>query len=186
MPIGSLWLSVLVSAVVVFLASSIIHMALKYHKADIKPLPNEDAVRDAVAKGNPSPGLYFSPYCADHGQMNDPAMKKKLDAGPVMMITMLPKGAPNMPKLLGLWFAFSVLVSFTAAYIARHTLQPGADGMLVCRITGAVAFAGYGLSHVSDSIWKGQPWGNTARALLDAVIYAVLTGLTFRMLWPAA
>jgi len=74
----------------------------------------------------------------------------------------------------------------TAAYVARHTLQPGADGLLVMRITGSVAFAAYGVSHLSDSIWKGQPWSNTARALIDAVIYALLTGLTFRLLWPAA
>ena len=54
------------------------------------------------------------------------------------------------------------------------------------RITGTVAFAAYALSHVSDSIWKGQPWANTARAIVDGAIYALLTGLTFRLLWPAA
>jgi hypothetical protein len=42
------------------------------------------------------------------------------------------------------------------------------------------------MSNVSDSIWKAQPWSNTARALLDSVIYSVLTGLTFRLLWPSA
>ena len=54
------------------------------------------------------------------------------------------------------------------------------------RITGTVAFAGYGVSHISDSIAKDQPWSNTMRAVLDAGIYAVLTGLTFCSLWPAA
>jgi hypothetical protein len=49
-----------------------------------------------------------------------------------------------------------------------------------------VAFAGYGLAHLSDSIWKGQPWSNTIRALIDGLIYCLLTGLTFRLLWPAA
>ena len=186
MPIGSLWLPVIVSAVVVFLASSVIHMALKYHTADIKSLPNEAAVRDAIAKGNPSPGLYFSPYCADHKQMNEPAIKEKFAKGPVAMITILPKGAPKMSKHLSQWFAFSVLVSFVAAYVARHTLHTGDDGMLVMRITGTVAFAGYALSNISDSIWKGQPWGNTWRAMIDGAIYALLTGITFRLLWPAA
>src|SRR5207249_10093638 len=106
--------------------------------------------------------------------------------GPVAMLTLYPKGAPAMPKHLALWFAFSVFVSFVAAYVARHTLHPGAEGLQVTRITGTVAFAAYGLSHVSDSIWKGQPWSNTARALLDGLIYALLTGLTFRLLWPGA
>jgi hypothetical protein len=186
MPFGSLWLPVIVSAVVVFVASSIIHMALKYHKADVKSLPNEDAVREALAKGNPAPGLYFTPYCAEHKQMKDPAIKAKFEKGPVAMIAVLPKGAPMLPKHLALWFTFSVLVSFVAAYVARHTLHPGDDGMLVMRITGTVAFAGYSLSHVSDSIWKGQPWANTARAFLDGAIYALLTGFVFRLMWPAA
>jgi hypothetical protein len=58
--------------------------------------------------------------------------------------------------------------------------------MLVMRITSTVAFAGYALSNLSDSIWKGQPWANTLRAVVDGGIYALLTGLTFCLLWPAA
>ena len=184
MPFGSLWLPVLVSAVVVFIGSSIIHMVLKYHKADMKGLPSENAVREALGKAGAAPGVYVTPYCEDMKQMQDPAIKAKYEKGPVAIITMYPNGMFSLPKLLGLWFAFNILVSFVTAYVARMTLMPGMDGMLVMRVTGTVAFAAYGLSHVSDSIWKGQPWSNTARALLDSVIYAVLTGITFRMLWP--
>ena len=186
MPFGSLWIPVLVSAVVVFVGSSILHMALKYHKADFKTLSNEGAVRETLAKGGLAPGIYFTPYCAEMKQMKDPAIREKFEKGPVAMLTIYPKGAPDMRKPLGLWFAFSIFVSFVAAYVARHTLHPGANGMQVLRITGTVAFAAYGLSHVSDSIWKGQPWANTVRALVDGAIYAVLTGLTFRLLWPMA
>ena len=186
MPFGSLWIPVIVSAAVVFVGSSILHMALRYHRADHKALPEEDAIREAIGKANPAPGLYFTPYCTDMKQMREPAMKEKFEKGPIAMITVSPKGAPALPKHLALWFAFSVFVSFVAAYVARHTLHPGAEGLQVLRITGTVAFAAYGLSHVSDSIWKAQPWGNTARALLDGLIYALLTGLTFRLLWPGA
>jgi hypothetical protein len=186
MPFGSLWLPVIVSAVVVFIASSVIHMALKYHKADIKSLPNEDAVREALAKANASPGVYMTPYCADHQQMKEPAFAQKFEKGPVAILTVFPKGMPMLPKHLAMWFGFSLLLSFVAGYVARHTLHPGAGGMEVMRITGTIAFTGHAFSHVSDSIWKGQPWGNTARAILDGAIYAVLTALTFRLLWPAA
>ena len=186
MPFGSLWVPVIVSAVVVFVASSILHMAIKYHQADYKPLPNEDAVREAIARGNLAPGVYVTPHCPDMKQMKEPAIMAKFEKGPVAMLTVMPKGAPVMQKHLALWFGFSLFVSFVAAYVARHTLHPGDDGMLVMRITGTVAFAAYALSHLSDSIWKGQPWANTCRAALDGVIYALLTGLTFRLLWPAA
>jgi hypothetical protein len=186
MPIGTLWLPVILSAVAVFIASSIIHMALKYHRADHRRLPSEEAVREALGKANPEPGMYFTPYCADHKQMNEPAVKEKFAKGPVAILTVYPKGVPNLGSHLALWFGFSLLVSFTAAYVARHTLMPGAPGLEVMRITGALAFTAYGLSNISDSIWKGQPWGNTVRALIDAAIYAVVTGLIFRALWPAA
>ena len=186
MPFGSLWIPAIVSAVVVFVTSSILHMALKYHRADHKPLPNEDAVREALAKGNLSPGVYFTPHCVDHAKLKEPAIKEKFEKGPVAMLTIYPKGVPMMPKHLALWLGFCVLVSFVAACVARHTLHAGAGGMQAMRITGTVAFAAYALSHVSDSIWKGQPWANTARAVADGVVYALLTGLTFRLLWPAA
>ena len=75
-------------------------------------------------------------------------------------------------------------MSFLAAYIARHTLPLEADGMKILQITGTVAFTGYALGHLQDTIWHGQPVGNTVRGMLDATVYAVLTGLVFRLLWP--
>jgi hypothetical protein len=186
MPFGSLWIPVIVSAVAVFLGSSIIHMALKYHQADYRALPGEEAVREALGKSVSAPGVYVTPYCQDMKQMKDPAMMEKYAKGPVALITLYPKGPIALPKLLALWFGFSIFVSFVAAYVARITLMPGADGMLVMRVTGTVAFAAYGLSHVSDSIWKGQPWSNTGRSLIDSILYSLLTGLTFRLLWPGA
>jgi hypothetical protein len=186
MPFGSVWIAVVASAVAVFVGSSILHMALQYHKADYKKLENEDPVRDALRKAATGPGLYFTPYCSDHRQMKDPAMQEKFRQGPVAMITVAPSGNISMGRNLGLWFLFSVLVSFVSAYVARVTLHPGSDGMTVMRVTGTVAFAAYGLSHVSDSIWKAQPWSNTVRSLIDALVYSVITALVFKALWPAA
>ena len=183
MPFGSLWLPVVLSAVAVFVVSSILHMALKYHKLGYRALPNEDGVRGAIG-GGLTPGLYVVPYCTDMKQMSEPAMKQKFVQGPVAMITIRPRGEVNMGKHLGLWFAFSLFVSFVAAYVARHALPVAAGGLEVMRITGTVAFAIYGLGHISDSIWKGQPWSNTAVELLDGAIYAVATGLVFALLWP--
>ncbi len=186
MPFGSLWLPVIVSAVVVFVVSAVLHMVLTYHRADHKPLPNEDAIRDVLGKAALSPGMYFTPHCKDHKAMNEPANKAKFEKGPVAIVTVMPSGPPNMGKHLGMWFGLCVAISFTAAYVARHTLAPGADGMLVMRITGTVAFAAYSLSQLDDSIWKGAPMANTLRLVFDGVIYSALTGLVFRMLWPAA
>ena len=186
MPFGSVWMAVVASAVAVFVGSSILHMVLKYHQADYKKLDNEDPLRDALRKSAGGPGLYFTPYCADHKQMREPAMQEKFRQGPVAMITVAPHGEMSMGRNLGLWFGFAVLVSFVSGYVARVTLHPAADGMTVMRVTATVAFAAYGLGNVSDSIWKAQPWSNTIRSLVDALIYALITGFVFKLLWPAA
>ncbi len=186
MPFGSLWLPVLVATVAVWLASSILHMALKYHKADYKKLPDEDAVAAALGKDAPAPGVYVLPYCADPSQMKEPAIAARYEKGPVAMLTVVRNGPPALGKYLLQWLAFCLLVSFVVGYIARHTLQPGGDLLNVMRITGAAAFLGYGCGYLTDSIWRGAPWSNSLRGLADAAVYALVTGLVFRFLWPGA
>src|SRR5262249_62197090 len=104
--------------------------------------------------------------------------------GPVATVTVYPTGAVNMGKHLALWVGFCLLASFTAAYIARHTLSKAAAPMQIMQITGATALIAYGYGNFTDSIWKGQPWSNTVRALIDSVIYALITSVIFCWLWP--
>ena len=184
MPFGTLWLPCIVSAIAVFMASAIAHMVLKHHRADYRGLPNEDAFAEPMGKMGLTPGLYMHPHCPDMSKMKDPAVQARFEKGPVAVISVLPSGGPKMGKHLGLWFGFCLLVSFLAAYIARHTLPLETAGLKIMQITGAVAFAGYALGDLQDLIWKGQPVANTLRGMIDATVYAVLTGLVFRLLWP--
>lgn len=186
MPFGSLWLPVVLSAVAVWFVSAILHMVLKYHRADYKQLAGEDAVASPLRQAATAPGVYVIPYAMDPGQMKDPAMQKKYADGPVAIISVLRNGPPNLGKHLVLWFLFCLLSSFVTAYLARHTLPPGADGLEVLRLTGTVAFIAYGFGFFQDVIWHGMPWSNALRALIDAAVYAVVTGLVFQYLWPGA
>ena len=43
--LADLWLPILVSGVVVFVVSSVIHMLIPIHRGDYAKLPGEDAVR---------------------------------------------------------------------------------------------------------------------------------------------
>ena len=47
-PLTTLWLPILLSPVIVFFASFIIHMVLTYHRSDYRKLPDEDRVTDAL------------------------------------------------------------------------------------------------------------------------------------------
>ena len=180
----ALWLPVLASAVAVFVASSIIHMALKWHMGDYKRLANEDAVRAAIRAGSPGPGQYVMPYCPDHKLMRTPEFQKKFEEGPVAFMTVRANGFPAMGGALGGWFFYNVAVSALAACAAAAGLAPGASTGAICTITGLAALLAYGGGPVQHFIWMGKPGRALATELLDAIIYAVLVAAVFAMMWP--
>ena len=181
---AQLWIPILLSAVCVFLASSLIHMVVKWHASDYRALPNEDEVRAAIRKGNPTPGQYVLPHCSDMKAMGKPDMQQKYKDGPVGFLVIRPSGAPAMGVALGKWFAFAVLVAFTAAYLASRTLAPGTHYLQVFRVVGAVSFLAYGFGSIPMGIWMGKPWGSVIKDLADALIYGLLSAGVFGWLWP--
>jgi hypothetical protein len=183
-PLGALWLPIIVSAVLVFIASSIIHMVLKYHNKDYKPLPNEDAVRAAIRAGNPPPGQYIIPYCSDMKDMEKPEMKQKYVEGPVAVMNVMRTGVPSMGGYLVQWFVFILAVSLFIAYVAAHGLAPGAEYLRVFRIVGAVGFLAYGAGQLPAAIWMGKPWKVAWKELFDGLVYGLVTAGTFGWLWP--
>jgi nucleoside recognition membrane protein YjiH len=182
--ISALWLPILLSAVIVFVASSIIHMVLPIHKSDYRQLPDEDRVLDALRAAGVTPGpVYHFPHCT-HKEMKSPETVERFKRGPVGLLTVMRSGAPAMGKFLGLWFLYCLVVSVFVAYLTGRTRAPGTEYLEVFRVAGTTAFLGYGLAQVQDSIWKGQPWGVTFKHLLDSLIYGLLTAGTFAWLWP--
>jgi hypothetical protein len=182
--LGSLWLPILVSAVLVFLVSAIIHMVLKYHNKDYFKLPNEDAVRAAIRSGNPPPGQYVIPYCSDMKEMEKPEMKQKYVDGPVAVINLLRPGVPKMSKNLIQWFLFILVVSFFIAYVTAHCLPRGAEYLRVFQIAGAVGYVAYGLGGLPAAIWMGKPWRVALKEQVDGLVYGLVTAGTFGWLWP--
>jgi len=183
-PITALWIPILLSAVIVFLASSILHMVIPYHKSDYRKLPDEDRVLDALRATGVTPGrVYHFPFCT-HKEMKSPEAVEKFKRGPIGLLTVIPSGAPAMGKYLGLWFAYCVVVSIFVACVVGRTLSPGTQYPHVFHVAGIAAFLAYGVGHIQDSIWKGQTWGVTAKHVLDGLIYALLTAGTFALLWP--
>jgi hypothetical protein len=181
--LAALWLPILLAAVIVFIASSIIHMVLPYHKSSYRKLADEDAVRAAIRASNPSPGLYNLPYCT-HKDMNTEETQAKYKEGPVGHLIVLPNGPVSLPKYLLLWFVFCLIVGFFVAYLAGHTIQTGAPYRHVFRIVGTAAFLAYGIGGLVNGIWKGIPWKMVFLEAFDGLIYSLLTAGTFGWLWP--
>jgi hypothetical protein len=181
--LAALWLPIVLSAVIVFVASSILHMMLKYHQSDCFQIPNEDQVLAGMRSAEVKPGYYHFPYTTHQG-MKSPATQEKFKQGPVGFLTVLPSGPPALGKYLGSWFAYCLLIGFFTAYLTWHTVAQGAHYPVVFRIAGAASFMAYGIGPLANSIWKGQPWSMTIKEAIDGLIYGLLTGGTFGWLWP--
>lgn len=179
-----LWLPILLSAVAVFIASSILHMVLSYHKSDYSTLPGEDNIQAAMRKEGPGPGHYFLPHCVNPKEMEEPEVKEKFEKGPVALVTVLPSGVPSMGKPLASWFIFCLLIGVFVAYLTSRTLHQGEEYLQVFRVAGTAAFLGYAAAEATDSIWRGIPWSITLKHMFDGLIYALLTAGFFGWLWP--
>ncbi len=182
-PLAALWLPILLSAVIVFVASSIMHMVLPYHRSDYSQLPDEDKILTALRSVALKRGLYVFPFCT-HKDMKSPALAEKYKQGPVGFLTIVPSGPPAMPKFLIQWFVYCLLIGFFVAYLAGRTVPPGTQYLAVFRVAGTAAFLAYGLSHLSSGIWKGQMWATTIKEVIDGLVYGLLTAGTFGWLWP--
>ena len=183
MTVLSLWLPILIAAVLVFIASSVIHMVLGFHKNDLGAIPDERRVADALRPFAIPPGDYMMPH-GHAKEMATPEFIQKTKEGPVAIMTVFPNEPTNMGKSLALWFAYSLVVGGVAAYVAGMTLGIGAAYGEVFRVVAAVSFAGYSLAILQASIWWGRSWGYTVRTMADGLVYALLTGGVFGWLWP--
>jgi hypothetical protein len=182
-PLTQLLHPILLSAVIVFVASSVMHMLLPYHQSDYQRLPDEDKVLGALRGANLKRGLYIFPYTT-HKDLKSPEVVEKFKQGPVGMVMIRPSGAPTMTKFMVMWFCFCLIVGVFVAYVTGRTVAPGADYLAVFRVAGTVAFMAYGLGHLSDGIWKGQTWSATIKEVIDGLVYGLLTAGTFGWLWP--
>jgi hypothetical protein len=183
-PLVSLWLPILLSAVGVFLASSVLHMFTGWHKSDYRKVPNEDRVMDTLRPLAIPPGDYMMPRPGSTEEMRSPAFVEKFKKGPVMMFTIMPGGSMAMGKNLAQWFLFSVVVGIFAAYVAGGALPPGASYRAVFHFAGLTAFVAYTLALWPMSIWYHRSWITTIKATVDGLIYALLTAGVFAWLWP--
>jgi hypothetical protein len=181
--LGALWLPILLSAILVFAASSVIHMFLGYHSGDFQAPPDEERVAEALRPL--PPGDYAIPKAGSMKEMQTPEFKARMERGPVAIMTIRPHGDTGMGRALGLWFVFCLVVSLLAAYVAGRALTPGAPYLEVFRFAGTVAFAGYVLAAWPSTIWYGTDWKTNARNTFDGLVFALLTAGVFGWLWPA-
>lgn len=183
-PLTALWLPIVLSAVVVFIASSIVHMVLPFHRNDMRKVPREDDVQKALRGFNIPPGDYIVPCGGSPDAMKNPEFAAKVKAGPIVIMTVIPGGDWGMGRALALWFVYTLVVSLFAGYVAGRALGPGAHYLGVFRFAGVTAFLGYSMALAQFSIWYRRQWPTTLLSMFDGLVYGLLTAGVFGWLWP--
>jgi len=179
----TLWLPILLSAVIVMIGSTIVWMVLKYENAEWKTIPGEDQLREAVRKLNlPAPGQYLFPHMM--GSADPATAMKKWEEGPNGVLLMMPAQKFSMGGRLTQAFIYYVAVSFFTGYVASHALGKGADYLRVFQVVGPTAFMAYGFGIFPEAIWFGRTWTSACKTAFSALIYGCLTAGTFGWLWP--
>jgi len=182
--LSALWLPILLSSVLVFVASSIIHMASPWHKNDYPRMPREDEAMDALRPLAIPPGDYMVPRVNSRAELSSPEFAEKLRRGPVMIVTVLPNGPFSMGRNLGLWFVYLLVVGAFAGCVAGRALAPGTEYMAVFKTVTVTAFLGYAMALWQMWIWYHRSLNITVKATIDGVLYALLTAGVFGWLWP--
>ena len=181
--IASLWLPILLAAVAIFIASSVMHMFLGYHANDMGKAPQEGALLEAVRGLKIPPGDYMVPKSDSMQHMRSSEFKALFERGPVALVTVAP-GSLNMNRSLVQWFVYLLVVGVFCAYIAGRELAAGASYLAVFRIVGFSAFMAYALALPQASIWYHRNWRMTLVSMFDGLVFALLTGGMFGWLWP--
>lgn len=178
----ALWMPILLSAVFVFFASSLLHMVLPFHRADYDKFEDEDTLLELLRERKTGPGDYLLPHCVTPEDRKSEAMQAKIQQGPMVNMTVITE--ISMGASLMQWFVYCLVIGVFVAYLTGHTLNAGADYLAVFRITGTAAFLGYAGGQAAQSIWMKKKWSTTFRHTVDGLVYALLTGGTFGWLWP--
>ena len=182
--LASLWLPILLSAVLVFVVSALVHMVLPIHRKDFAQLPGEANVLEAMRKENVASGDYVFPCPQSMKEMKSPEMMKKYEQGPVGFLTIIPSGPPAMGASLVQWFVYSLVVGVFIAYLASRTLIAGTEYLQVFRVAGTAAFLAYAGTQPVQSIWGKRKWSTTAKHVMDGFLYALVTAGAFAGFWP--
>ena len=180
----SLWLPILLSTVVVFILSFLVHMVFGYHANDLRSLPDEDAFVEALHKLNIPAGEYVFPRPKTRQEMRSPEFDEKVRKGPGALLTVWGGRAPSMGPFLAQWFVYCLVVSICAAYIASRAVPPGAPYLSVFRFAGATAFFCYAVAGWSDTIWYRRAVSTSLKNTFDGLLFGLFTGGVFGWLWP--
>ena len=135
--ISGLYIPIVLSAVAVFVMSSLIHMVLGWHKGEYREVPGGESVADAIRAAGVTPGEYLAPYAPSPDAMSMPEFTARMARGPNYLLTVRDPASQDMGGMMAKWFLYSLVIALFTAYITGRSLDKSAHYLQVFRLAGA-------------------------------------------------
>ncbi|HXW18643.1 MAG TPA: hypothetical protein VEJ39_10090 [Candidatus Acidoferrales bacterium] len=174
----------LIGAVIVFIVSSIWHVATGLGEVGVKTLPGNGAIEAAMRSSITEPGLYLFPGMADQKGLSK---EQRADAqakymtqyaqGPTGILVYTPGGTPlEFGKLLANQFIFNVVAALLIAWILAIVVRATTfrERALIVLLIGIAAGVIYALPQWN---WYNFPMDYTIAAMASWVISWGIAGL---------
>jgi hypothetical protein len=181
--LAHLWLPILISAAIVWIASAVIWMALPHHAHDFDTMPNEAEFLSTLKSWSLRPGNYGFPNFGDKTKFSDPEKKKQWEEGPLGILNVWPP-QKGMGANMVLSFLVYLVVSLLIGYLGWEALGPGHGFWKVFQILGTAGILAYSFAFLPNGIWFNQKRRALAMNMVDGIVLGLLTGLVFASLWP--
>ena len=171
-----------VASVALFFYSFLSWTVLPFHSSDWSDLENDDALRASVRGLKLAPGVYLFPRAKNHAAAKTPEFQAKYAEGPFGILTIM--GPVNMGRNLLLTFLVFACATVLIAYLGSVTLPRGASFGKVMQTMATAGILTYCFSFLTNGIWFGGRGRAMLACLIDSLVFGLLTGLSFALLWP--
>lgn len=182
--LAGLWIPIAVSAFAV-LGTSCVVRALCTHGLRIeKTLPEEELTIEQLQKSGTGPGLYVFPGLQSSSSVTaEEDRLQRIESGPWGTINIRGR-QPNIRRTLLQSLTFCLVTSVFIAYLGTLALDPGDGFLRVFQVTGTAGILAYAFGGVPNAIWFGLDSRSTMIDVAGGIVYGLITGIAFGILWP--
>ncbi|MFN8582153.1 MAG: hypothetical protein U0163_14415 [Gemmatimonadaceae bacterium] len=175
--LSALLVPMVLAAVLVFVASFLIHMMSPGTRTTMRTRANEDQLR-AAPPWDRWPFRRVTTWCRAIARRATCRAQfiEKVNRVNLRSRQRRTEWPVQLGKTLARWFVFCLVVGLFAAYLTSRAFGPGTPYLTVFRFAGTTAFVGYALAVWPMSIWYRRSWSATAKPTIDGLIYGLLTG----------
>lgn len=194
-----LWLPIVISGVVVWIASFLAWMVVGHHKKDRDAIPGgrEQEFMDTITRMNIGPGNYGFPDFCQHDKLprkeKMEALKALYDRRPMGALRVW--GEMNMGMNMLLTFLYYLVTSAVIAYLGWAALPHGSSTPAapengapmfwkVFQVLGTAGILAYCFASFPNDIWFQKKRRAMAMDWIDGIVYGLITGVIFAWLWP--